>query len=200
MWKKRKLVYLALVMALVLPVFIATDYAQAGDPPRTYFRFDIPLGCRYSPGWCGVMDRVPKDPVVVLYNDKAGYGIAYTTDTFFPKEATLVTKEASDSTLASAKEEAGTYYGSKLDDRWLPEVRIEEFKVTVDEKGTASIFTSEKSEDFYRGVVVKKGIVCPKCGAFLEWYMLDTLSIRIIHVCPFGHRSVTATYESLESK
>lgn len=88
-----------------------------------WFRFEIPTnadGTRvsYSPGWHGVSDKCPQKVTVVLYNDKEGYGIAQTEDTFIPKESTSITKTVFDSTLALAKDEDGIYFGDKLVHRW----------------------------------------------------------------------------------
>ncbi len=88
-----------------------------------YFRFDIPKnedGTRvtYSSGWHGIMPHCPKDVTVLLYNDKEGYGIAQTEDTFIPSEVTKITKTAADKLLATAKDEDGVYFGEKLANRW----------------------------------------------------------------------------------
>lgn len=87
-----------------------------------YFRFEIPLnadGTRisYSPGWHGVMPNCPEKVTVVLYNDKEGYGIAYTEDAVLPKEVKALTKTEYDKTLASVKTDAAIYVdGAKTTD------------------------------------------------------------------------------------
>lgn len=88
-----------------------------------YFRFETPKnadGTRvsYSPGWHGTMPQCPKDVVVDLYNDKEGYGIAHTTDTFIPKEVKVIQKAEHTSILSGAKDEEGVYFGDKLKHRW----------------------------------------------------------------------------------
>jgi len=91
-----------------------------------YFKFEIPTnadGTRvtYSPGWHGTMPKCPKDVVVLLYNDKEGYGIARTGDIFIPTEVVVLTKDEANNILASVRDEDGVYFGQKLEDRYLPE-------------------------------------------------------------------------------
>ncbi len=88
-----------------------------------YFRFEIPTnadGSRvtYSSGWHGTMPHCPKNVTVLLYNDKEGYGIAQTEDTFVPPEITRITKTVAEKLLSSAKDEDGIYFGGKLLHRW----------------------------------------------------------------------------------
>jgi len=110
-----------------------------------YFRFEIgtmPDGSRvsYSPGWHGTSNHCPQNVVVDLYNDKEGYGIAHTVDTFIPKEATAITKLANDKVLADAvtleavKPQDGVYFGDKLIHRWdvKPEPIIDEKPIDVE--------------------------------------------------------------------
>ena len=89
----------------------------------TYFRFEIPTnadGSRvtYSPGYHGTMPHCPKDVNVLLYNDKEGYGIAQTEDTFIPPEVTKITKTLANDILTKAKDEEGVFIGEKLVHRW----------------------------------------------------------------------------------
>ena len=94
-----------------------------------YFKFDIPTnadGSRvsYSPGWHGTMPKCPQNVVVDLYNDKEGYGIAHTTDTFMPKKVLVTSRVSNDKVLADAvsaeavKPQDGVYFGDKLKHRW----------------------------------------------------------------------------------
>lgn len=88
-----------------------------------YFRFEIPTntdGSRvsYSPNWHGTMPKCPKNVTVLLYNDKEGYGIAQTKDTFVPPEVAKITKSEADKILAGAQDEEGVFFGDKLVHRW----------------------------------------------------------------------------------
>ncbi len=88
-----------------------------------YFRFDIPKnedGTRvtYSSGWHGIMPHCPKDVTVLLYNDKEGYGVAQTTDTFIPKEVKVLSQEDALALVSSAEDTDGVYFGNKLAHRW----------------------------------------------------------------------------------
>ena len=92
-----------------------------------YFKFSIPTnadGSRvtYSPGWHGTMPKCPKDVTVLLYNDKEGYGIAQTEDTFIPKEVTVRTSKVALADLAAVKVTDGVFIGDKLVTRWDAEV------------------------------------------------------------------------------
>jgi len=92
-----------------------------------YFRFKIPTnedGSRvsYSPNWHGTMPKTPKNVTVLLCNDKEGYGIAQTEDTFIPPEVLQITELTAKDILAKAKDEDGVYFGKKLTNRWLTEV------------------------------------------------------------------------------
>jgi len=91
-----------------------------------YFRFEIPVmadGSRvtYSPGWHGTLVRCPSDVTVLLYNDKEGYGIAQTEDTFVPKEVSELKDAEAIKIVAESVDEDGVYFGDKLVDRWKPE-------------------------------------------------------------------------------
>lgn len=88
-----------------------------------YFRFEIPTntdGSRvsYSPNWYGTMPKCPKNVTVLLYNDKEGYGIAQTDDTFVPPEVAKITKSEADQIMAKAKVKDGVFFGDKLTHRW----------------------------------------------------------------------------------
>ena len=94
-----------------------------------YFRFEIPTmddGSRvtYSPGWFGTMPLCPKDVTVLLYNDKEGYGVAKTEDTFIPKEVKELKEAEALKIVEEAKDEDGVYKGKKLADRWLLEAEV----------------------------------------------------------------------------
>ena len=90
-----------------------------------YFRFEIPKnagGSRvsYSPGWHGTMPKCPRNVKALLYNDKEGWGIAQTEDTFVPKEVIIISSSEAGKILSLAIDEADVYFGQKLADRWLP--------------------------------------------------------------------------------
>ena len=92
-----------------------------------YFRFEIPTnadGTRvsYSPNYHGTMPKCPEGVTVLLYNDKKGFGIAKTEDTFIPPEVIVISSDEVDKVMAEVKDEEGIYFGDKLADRWLPEV------------------------------------------------------------------------------
>lgn len=65
----------------------------------TYFRFEIPEGLGYSPGWHGTIPKCSKNVKVLLYNDRDGYGIAQTDDKFIPKEVTVISEPEALGTL-----------------------------------------------------------------------------------------------------
>jgi hypothetical protein len=186
-----------IVSVLLMTVLISQD-VNAQTQTKTYFKFDIPLnadGTRvsYSPDYYGRMDRSPKNVTVVYYNDKEGYGYAYTVDTFEIKQATLTTATAADNVIKAAKDEIGVYFGEKILTRWYPEIKIEEYK--VDEKGN---IVTEKSEEYK--IEVKKAVVCPTCGSFIFWYYDGLLDTRQVVTCPLGHKLITISYDALTVK
>jgi len=88
-----------------------------------WFKFQIPTnsdGTRvsYSPNYHGTMPHCPRDVTILLYNDKEGYGIAQTEDTFIPKEVTVLTSKVALATLADVKVRDGVYIGQAIVDRW----------------------------------------------------------------------------------
>ncbi len=92
-----------------------------------YFRFQIPQnadGTRvtYSPNYFGRIPLCPKDVTVLLQNDKEGWGIARTEDTFVPPEVAVITEVEALKILTEAKDEDGVYFGEKLVSRWIPKV------------------------------------------------------------------------------
>jgi hypothetical protein len=100
-----------------------------------YFKFDIPKGLGYSPGWHGTLDKCPSDVEVLLYNEREGFGIACTPDKTLPKGITAITEEEALSTMttiAFSKAQTDLYYGDKLYDKWIPEP-IEEVPDTIAE-------------------------------------------------------------------
>ena len=63
-----------------------------------FFRFVIPkmedgTPVTYSPGYAGRMVQCPNRIVVDLYNDKEGFGIAHTDDTYIPPEVEVIKEE-----------------------------------------------------------------------------------------------------------
>ncbi|MFA4973648.1 MAG: hypothetical protein WC683_13640 [bacterium] len=90
-----------------------------------YFRFEIPKGLRYSPGWFGTMPKCPRNVVVDLYNEGAGYGLAHTSDVL-PKEVTALTEKNALALLATVQDGEGVWFGQKLADRdWGAELKVE---------------------------------------------------------------------------
>jgi hypothetical protein len=147
-----------------------------------YFKFQIPVnadGSRvsYSPGWHGTMPRCPQNVEVLLQNDKEGWGIARTADTFVPKEVTALKEADALALVSNTKDEAGVFKGEKLADRWLPEATIEDKPV---------------DEPVYEGepVATQKAIFCPVCHRFIMWLSDNITAKRITLVCPLGHKVV----------
>jgi len=187
------------VVALSLIIGSVAWFAPTQGAGPTYFRFTIPKNAdgtpvSYSPGWFGKSDKCPQNVTVLLYNDKEGYGIAYTADKFITKEATAITSSVADSTVLSAVDGAGVYKGQKLAERWLPEIRIESKDVTVKE----GIVTLATKEDVGQ-IEQRLAIYCPVCGEFIQWTDDKVTDSRQVLVCPKGHKSVTATYEKVEA-
>jgi hypothetical protein len=94
-----------------------------------YFKFEIPTnvnGTRvsYSLGWHGLMPKCPKDVTVLLYNDKEGYGIASTTDTFVPKEVTVLASKEVQNILALVKDEEQVYTTATMAKLWDVNVQV----------------------------------------------------------------------------
>ena len=175
--KITRLAGILLVLVFILSVNIKP--IQAADPPKTYFKFTYtkcPNGIGYSPGWFGVMSNCPKDVTVILYNDKEGYGIAYTTDKFIPKTATAISKASSDNLLLTTIDAVGVYSSQKLVDRWLPEIRVED---------------REYKEAGYSEPIIMKAVICPICGEFIMWSYYGLTDYRSVLVCPKGHRIAT---------
>jgi hypothetical protein len=144
-----------------------------------YFRFEIPQGLTYSPGWCGTMPKVPSDVVVDCYNDKEGYGIAHTNDLTLPKEVKGIEQKEAEATLASLKEEEGVYVGEKVMERvaWLPEAEIKDDPVN----DTTSELTGQP-------VVAQKAQFCSVCHKFICYLPSNIAAARIILTCPDGHK------------
>lgn len=191
------------MMLLYVGFIFIPQPVQAGET-RTYFKFDIPKmedGSRvkYSPGWFGRMTGCPKNTTVVYYNDVEGYGIAYTVDTKpLPYNVTMISQSLSESTTSTAKDEPGIYFGTKLQDRWLPEILIEE-KDAVVKDGVASLYTKTGSLEPVE-VVKQKAVLCPVCGTFLGWYYDGLTSSRTILLCPNGHKISTISSMELDAK
>jgi len=168
-----------------------------------YFRFEIPQntdGTRvsYSPGWHGTIPKCPKDVTVLLYNDKEGYGIAQTEDTFVPPEVTKITEEEAKKILAEANDAEGVYFGEKLADRWLPEAINEDIEDTPESLAVESIAEKKVVADTF----CKSCPICHKVVAYVVKYEDKTARIiqngkvviqgiiakEIILTCPSGHR------------
>ena len=181
-------------LILAMGILASPQMVMADD---TYFRFDIPTmvdGSRvhYSPGWFGVMDKCPQDVTVLYFNDNDGYGYAVTSDAFIPPEIMEVEASVVDNVLDTAEEEEGIYCGTKLDDRWLPEVCIETRECVIDENGEV-VF--REGNEIYSGIVFKQAVFCPYCGEFIMWAYDGISDSREILTCQCGQRSVTKTYD-----
>lgn len=197
-----KIIVLGLV-ALSLIIGSVVVFAPTEGAGPTYFRFTIPKNAdgtpvSYSPGWFGKSDKCPQNVTVLLYNDKEGYGIAYTTDKFITKEATAITSSTADSTVLSVKDGPGVYKGQKLAERWLPEIQIETKDVIVKD-GVIYDKTKLSEQEAGGQIEQRKAIYCPVCGEFIQWADDKVTDSRQVLVCPKGHKSVTATYEKVEA-
>jgi hypothetical protein len=197
-----------LLLAAIL--FSSIPVVAAGPP--YYFKFNIPSGIHYSPGWHGYSNSCPDDVVVDLYNDKEGYGIAH-TNKFTPKLFFVYTaKSEADKVLIAAKDESGVYFGQKLADRWLPEITVRTVDcVQKDDKSVALKYASDSlnpdmqskavkdekvaSEDMGGQVIQQKAVYCPICGAFIQWSYEGITNSRAILYCPNGHKAVTKGYD-----
>lgn len=203
--KKRmnvKIIVFGLV-ALSLIIGSVIVFAPTQGAGRLYFRFIIPNnadGTRasYSPDYYGQSAKSPNDVTVLYQNDKEGYGYAYTTDKFIPKESTSVTQSTAEAAVASARDVPGIYFGAKMVDRYLPEVKIESKEVTIKE-GVVTLYDKSKSMEVTGTVEQKKAVLCPVCGEFVMWDYDSLTKSRQILTCKNGHRFVTATYQSLEA-
>ena len=144
-----------------------------------YFRFEIPEGLTYSPGWHGTMNKCPSDVVVDCYNDKEGYGIAHTSDLTLPKEVKALDSKEAEATIASLKEGDGVYFGEKVLERvaWLPEAEVKDDPVDT---ATAEI-TGQP-------VATQKAQFCPVCHQFSGWLPSALTAKAIIVTCSNGHR------------
>ena len=101
----------------------------------TYFRFEIPKGLGYSPGWHGTLDKCPSKVEVLLYNEQDGFGIACTPDKILPKGITAITEAEALSTMttiAFSETQTDLYYGDKLFDKWIQEEVIEDLPEDFD--------------------------------------------------------------------
>ncbi len=184
---KNRIAIISLVILVVIGCFVVSlTPTKASDPTKLYFKFTIPQGISYSPGWFGEMDKCPQNVTVVYYNDKEGYGVAYTVDKFIPKEVTSVTKVYADNVVSTAENVDGVYSGVKLAERWLPEMMVKD--------------TIIKEEELPLGIEPKteKAIYCPICGEFVMWYSDKIAENRDVLYCQKGHKFVTKTYDTLK--
>jgi hypothetical protein len=204
--KKKKINLKIIVFGLVAlsliigSVMVFTPTQGAG---RLYFRFEIPTNSdgttvSYSPDFYGRYDKTPKDVTVLYQNDKERYGYAYTTDKWIPKGSVSVTQSTAESVVSAARDVAGVYFGSKMVDRYLPEVKIESKEVTVKE-GVATLYDKTKTTEPIGQIEQKKAVLCPVCGEFVMWDYDGLTESRQILTCKNGHRFVTATYEKVEA-
>jgi hypothetical protein len=204
--KKKKMNLKIIVFGLVAlsliigSVMVFTPTQGAG---RLYFRFEIPTNAdgttvSYSPDFYGRYDKTPRDVTVLYQNDKERYGYAYTEDKWIPKGSVSVTQTVADSAVSAARDTAGVYFGSKMVDRYLPEVKIESKEVTVKE-GVATLYDKSKSLETVGQIEQKKAVYCPICGEFIMWSYDSLTTSRQILTCSKGHRFVTATYQTLEA-
>ncbi len=169
-----------------------------------YFKFEIPKmpdGQRiaYSPGWHGAMAKCPKKVTVLMYNDRDGYGIAKTEDTFIPPEVEVIT-EAEAQSLLALPDADGIYRGDKLLHRWdvKEEPPVAEAPPVEEKDEAVEAVTERQVLDSY----VK---FCPKChtivarvvvfegGTLQVWQdgrrVLDNVkAANLVLNCPFGHK------------
>jgi hypothetical protein len=177
-------------LSLIIGSVVWAQQTSAADT-KSYFRFEIPKNpdgsaIEYSAGWFGRMQGVPQNTTVVVYNDKEGYGIAYTTDTkTLPKEVTAISQTTADSTTASLRDVKDVYFGTKLVERWLPEVKIAD-SAGMEIKSLGSEPTG-------------KVILCPVCGVVIGQDSKGLTDSRTVLTCANGHKSVTASYEKVET-
>ena len=203
--KKKKMNLKIIVFGLValsLIIGSVAFFTPTQGAGRLYFRFEIPTNSdgttvSYSPDFYGRYDKTPRDVTVLYQNDKERYGYAYTEDKWIPKGSVSVTQTVADSAVAAARDTAGVYFGAKMADRYLPEIKVESAEVTVKE-GVATLYDKTKTE-MVGEVVSKKAVYCPVCGEFIMWSYDSLTTSRQILTCPKGHRSVTATYQTLEA-
>jgi len=199
-------VLISLVALLLLSftlVYSPALFAKDGD--ERYFRFTIPNNAdgtvvSYSPGWFGTYATCPQNVVVLLYNDKERYGIAYTVDKFIPSGSLLLTKDISTVVIDSVKIEEGVFKEQKLADRWLPEVEVKEVDCIVKEGLWVLANKAEYSEESLVVTTSKKAVYCPVCGEFIMWYYDGVLDSSTVLVCPKGHRLITVRYDTLEKE
>jgi hypothetical protein len=200
--RMNKKLFLIILMIIIVDMIAIPVVAQETEKETvTYFQFTIPEGVTYSPGWFGMMDKSPQNVTVVYYNEKDGYGIASTTDSFIPREITVIDRRVSDLVVASAMDETGIYFGEKLENRWLPEIRMENREATVSSEGVATLWYESKSTEMDREMKVvesRKAMVCPVCDVFIQWYAEDVMERREILTCSNGHKFVTASYDTLK--
>ena len=167
-----------------------------------HFRFQIPQnadGSRvsYSPDWHGTMPKCQQATTVLLYNDKEGWGIARTDDSFIPPEVKVITEAEATKVLSEAKDVEDVWFGVKLADRWLPEAETEDIADT-EETLTAETAPPRVAVDtFYK--------TCPTCHKVVACIVrYDDKSVKIVQegkvivsgliakqinlVCPDGHK------------
>ncbi len=114
-----------------------------------HFRFKIPTnedGSRvsYSPNWHGTIQKCPKNVTVLLYNDKEGYGIAQTEESFVPIEVTKITETEAKNILASVKNEPQVYFGAKIADLWDYSKTIDKSLLGMEEIAAALALASSE--------------------------------------------------------
>ena len=202
--KKKKMNLKIIVFGLValsLIIGSVAFFTPTQGAGRLYFRFEIPTNSdgttvSYSPDFYGRYDKTPRDVTVLYQNDKERYGYAYTEDKWIPKGSVSVTQSTVEVAVSAARDVAGVYFGAKMVDRYLPEVKIESKEVTVKE-GVATIY--DKTKETAGTIEQKKAVYCPVCGEFIMWSYDSLTTSRQILTCPKGHRSVTATYQTLEA-
>ena len=93
-----------------------------------HFRFEIPRNAdgsiaTYPEGWHGTMPNCPHSVTVLLYNDREGYGIAQTEDTFKPKQVKEIEEAEALGTLTEFMDSKDKmiFMGATMNDRYIPE-------------------------------------------------------------------------------
>ena len=164
-----------------------------------YFRFQIPTnadGTRvsYSPGWCGTTAVAPKDPTILLYNDKDGYGIAKTEDTSVPKDVEMLDKEQVNKLLSQAINQL------TAGDDWKPIFLASEILPkdaeylcnTVEKRWSDAVkkLETKVSETIAVATNVSRATFCPICHLFIMWLPENLVAKTINLTCPKGHKVV----------
>lgn len=162
-----------------------------------FYKFPIPTnadGSRvtYSPGWAGTMDKCPSGVVVDLYNDKEGYGIAHTPDSFIPKEVKVLDEKEANILLSQSINQL------TADTNWRP-IFFADGLIPEDREYSMNLIRNRWSGEVKKLEEIPKGdtqpastkaIFCPTCHRFITWLPINIIAATINLTCPIGHRVV----------